>query len=355
MQSHYNVSMNIPAYIKSGDTIGITAPSFGATTEPYISRFKQAVNLLEQRGYKLKIGKTCYKSDGLGISTNPVDCARELTEFYLDSSIDAIISCGGGELMCETISHVDFDAIRHAKPKWFMGYSDNTNFIFPLVTQCSTAAIYGHCITGFGKPWEQSELDTIGLLEGTVHQVAGYDLFQSPETGTEAKLQNPLSSYILDQKKKLVCHTPGHSSRQNDINARGTLIGGCLDVLANIAGTRFDGTRFFNEQTDSTIWVLESCDLSPMDIRRAIWHLDECGWFDKASAFIIGRPLAAWRQEMMQVNQYNAVTGILSKYNVPIIMDADVGHIAPTMPLVMGCTADVTITEGNIEVRFLTV
>ena len=342
-------NIKIPPYIKPGNTIGIVAPSFGATTEPYTSRFNEAVRLFKERGYKLKIGATCHKSDGLGISTNPKDAAKELTDFYLDTSIDAIISCGGGELMCETMSYVDFDAIKQAKSKWFMGYSHNTNFILPLVTKCNTAAIYGHCITGFGKPWERCETDTIALLEGKTDTVCGYERFQSPDKGTEAKQENPLSAYILDQKKKLVC-SPTDAS--NNIHAEGILIGGCLDVLANLTGTQFDGVKDFNKNIDGTLWVLEACDLSPMDIRRAVWHLDECGWFEKVKAFIIGRPLAAWQQEMMGVDQYNAVTDILSKYNVPIIMDADVGHIAPSIPLIMGSPAQIKVKDGNLEVNF---
>ena len=35
--------MKIPKYIKPGDTIGVVAPSFGATTEPYIYRFQEAI------------------------------------------------------------------------------------------------------------------------------------------------------------------------------------------------------------------------------------------------------------------------------------------------------------------------
>lgn len=49
---------------------------------------------------------------------------------YLSDEADALISCGGGELMCEILDDVDFDAIKAAKPKWYMGYSDNTNFTF---------------------------------------------------------------------------------------------------------------------------------------------------------------------------------------------------------------------------------
>ena len=49
---------------------------------------------------------------------------------YINSSSDILISCGGGELMCETLEYVDFDKIKNSPPKWYLGYSDNTNFTF---------------------------------------------------------------------------------------------------------------------------------------------------------------------------------------------------------------------------------
>lgn len=42
------------------------------------------------------------------------------------------------------------------------------------------------------------------------------------------------------------------------------------------------------------------------------------GWFKHVKGFIIGRPLC-FGTDMMGNDQYNAVTGILSKYKVPII------------------------------------
>lgn len=47
--------------------------------------------------------------------------------------------------MCETMNFVDFEKIKSAAPKWYMGYSDNTNFTFLLSTICDTAAVYGPC------------------------------------------------------------------------------------------------------------------------------------------------------------------------------------------------------------------
>ena len=106
--------MKIPKPLKSGSTIAITAPSFGCTTEPYLSRYREAVRLFEERGYKVVSGATVSKDDGIGISTSPQFAAAELMEFYLDPSIDAVISAGGGELMCETLSFIDFKRLKDA-------------------------------------------------------------------------------------------------------------------------------------------------------------------------------------------------------------------------------------------------
>ena len=340
-----------PPFLKKADTIGITAPSFGCTIEPYITRFKDALKQFENLGYKFKIGQTVYKNDGLGISTDPEVAAKELVDFYCDPLVHLIISAGGGELMCETLSHIDFERIKKAPAKWFMGYSDNTNFIFPLVTGCNVKAIYGPNITGFGKPWEETEIQSIELMEGKRNSVSGYELFQIPEDGTEAKAANPLSPYVLSQKKIIKMY-PKTLEQASCITFDGVLTGGCLDVLANLAGTSFDFVEEFNRQNEKIIWVLEACDLSPMGIRRAIWQLKEAGWFKKASGFLIGRPLAAWNQNMMGVDQYNAVTDILKPLGLPIFMDVDIGHISPAMPLVMGAHTFVKIQDGNINLTF---
>lgn len=39
---------------------------------------------------------------------------------YESNVNDVLISCGGGELMCEILNFVDFDRIKAAKPKWYL-------------------------------------------------------------------------------------------------------------------------------------------------------------------------------------------------------------------------------------------
>ena len=111
------MDIRIPPSIKKGCTIAVTAPSFGCTTEPYTSRFNFAKEKFESLGYKISTGKTVFKSDGKGISTDPKNAARELEEFYCSDENSAVISAGGGELMCETAGFIDFEKMAAAKPK----------------------------------------------------------------------------------------------------------------------------------------------------------------------------------------------------------------------------------------------
>ena len=132
--------MRYPAFLPEDGTIGFVAPSFGAYIEPYHSAFLAALENLKADGFSADLGPNCFEGCGIGISNTPEKCGAELTDYYCSDQNDALISCGGGELMCEILDHVEFDRIRAASPKWFMGYSDNTNFTFLLTTPSTAPA-----------------------------------------------------------------------------------------------------------------------------------------------------------------------------------------------------------------------
>ena len=343
--------MKYPEGLKKNGTIGLVAPSFGCTFEPYISCMQAAIDRFDKMGYTIIEGPNCRKSDGIGISSTPKNCGDELTEYYCKDDNDVLISCGGGELMCEILDYVDFHAIANAKPKWFMGYSDNTNFTFLLNTICDTASIYGPCVGAFGaKTLHPALMDAISAIEGKLNRVSGYDMFELESLKDE---ENPLVPYNLTEAKELKLYQ-GSDEKSSLQVVEGRITGGCLDCLSNIVGTKYDKVSDFNSKysDEGIIWFLEACDLNVMSIRRSLWNLDRAGWFENAKAFIIGRPLAAWKQEMMGLDQYNAVTGILGKYNVPIIMDADIGHLPPAMPIISGANAKVSTGDGNITIEY---
>ncbi len=338
--------MRYPEFLKNNGTIGFVAPSFGCNIEPYKTCFDNALDKFKQMGYGTDLGPNCYAGEGIGISNTPKKCGAELTEYYCSESNDVLISCGGGELMCETLDYVDFEKIKEATPKWYMGYSDNTNFTFLLTTLCDTASIYGPCAAAFGmEPWHQAISDAFGVITGDKTVITGYDLWERESLKSE---DNPLQSYNLTEEKKLLV-----SADNEAVNIKGRMLGGCIDCLINLIGTNFDKVSEFTERykEDGIIWFLEACDLNTMSIRRALWQMEHAGWFNHVKGFIIGRPLC-FGDDYCGMNQYDAVTGILGKYNVPIIMDADIGHLPPMMPIICGSMADISSEGNNISIKF---
>ena len=375
--------MKYPKFLAPNGTIGFVAPSFGCATEPYKSAFDNAQRKWKEAGYTLQLGPNCYAQEGIGISNTPEKCGVELTEYYCNPENDSIISCGGGELMCEILDYVDFEKISQTDPKWYMGFSDNTNMTFLLATLCDTAAIYGPCASAFGmEPWHKSIQDAMDLLTGKSLRFEGYDKWEREWTKDE---EHPLLPYNVTEPSVIKYILPdgrtnieslkaadGYAASrakevqndrtedsddrgniaENEINISGRLLGGCMDCLVNLLGTKYDNVCDFTERykNDGILWFLESCDLNVMSIRRAMWQMEHAGWFEHCSGFIIGRPLCQG-QEMMGLDQYQAVYEVIKKYNVPVMMDIDIGHLSPMMPIICGSMGKVVSDGTNYSVE----
>ncbi len=340
--------MRYPKFLQENGTIGFVAPSFGCATEPYKSAFDNALIKLKGLGYNYVLGPNCYADKGIGISNTPKLCADELNEAYVSAESDVIISCGGGELMCEVVPYIDFDRIRVAEPKWYMGYSDNTNFTFLSNILSDTAAIYGPCAASFGMDkWHDSLNDAMDMLRGAKKSFSGYDKWEFESLKDE---DNPYAVYNLTEKTEYKYYP---DSLNSEAKISGRLIGGCVDCLVNLLGTEFDKVTEFADRyaDDGIIWFLECCDLNVMSIRRAFWNMKYAGWFKNVKGFMIGRPMH-YNEPMMGLDQYSAVTEILKEFDVPVIMDLDIGHLPPMMPIISGAKATVTAKGNNITVDY---
>ncbi len=370
--------MRYPEFLRKGGTIGVIAPSFGCTTDPYRDLATEAIRRFEADGYRVVCGPNVRAEKGIGKSNTPEACAAEINDFFTSGRTDVLISAGGGETMCEDLSFVDFDAIRNAPPKWFIGYSDNTNLVFPLTTIADTAAVYGPCLSDFAQnPRHPAVDDAFRALTGdlgttrtagrrasgsgdapvtlTVRNYDRWEREKHPEGSDiflpyNATEPNRFRIYEPDGEGGLAVHFP----RPKDAVTRfsGRLVGGCLDILFTLCGTRFDNVKAFLERyrDDGVIWFFEACDLNPLDVRRCLWALSEAGWFRGANGFLVGRPMH-FGEEMMGMNMYNAVTGALAQYGVPVLMDLDIGHLPPMMPLVSGSYATVSARPRDLTIE----
>lgn len=334
--------MRYPRNLPVGGTIGFPAPSFGCATEPYRTAFEYALKRFESMGYKTQPGPNARADLGVGISNTPEECAREFMDMYLSGDSDCLISCGGGELMCEILPYLDLEKLASAQPKWFMGYSDNTNLTLLLATLADTASVYGPCAGSFGmEPIHESLTDAFEILTGKKSRVESYGLWEKDSLKDET---NPLAPYNLSEELAMQSFTGREPSE--DVHFQGRLLGGCLDVLATLTGTRYDRVEEFAERykEDGIIWFLEACDLNVFGIRRAMWQLDQAGWFRYVKGFLVGRP--ANGEPMMNLDAREAVLEVAGRKDVPVVLDVDLGHRPPMMPLVVGSMAEVT-KQGN--------
>lgn len=349
--------MRYPEFLKEKGTVGFVAPSFGCAVSPYKEGFENALDKWGEKGFSVDLGPNCYANEGIGISSTPEKCGKELTEYYLSRENDVLISCGGGELMCETMEHVDFDAIGKAAPKWYMGYSDNTNMTFLLTTLCDTASIYGPCAASFGmEPWHPCIDDAMKLLLGQKRTMESYGKWEKEGIKDE---EHPLAPYQCTESLALKIYLPGEEVSEGEqmpeayqAAMEGRLLGGCMDCLVTLLGTKYDKVKEFTEKykKDGFIWFLEACDLNVFGIRRAMWQMEQAGWFRYVKGFVFGRPVC-YGQEMMGLDQYGAVLSIAIRHKVPVIMDADIGHLPPMMPLVCGSMAKISAEKDRMKVE----
>lgn len=385
--------MRYPAFLRENGTIGFVAPAFGCATEPYKSGFLNAQKRWEEQNFHLQLGPNCYVEVGVGISNAPKKCGEELTAYYCDKNNDCLISCGGGELMCEILDYVDFEKIRQADPKWYLGYSDNTNFTFLLATLCDVASVYGPCAAAFGmEPLHPSLNDAMMLLRGKKLTMQGYDMWERESLKDEehpyepyhltetsvikyylpdgrtnvGSLQGVAEKYAKPGKAEAAAFSadrecggefPKSLSQENveisacdnaEFDFTGRLLGGCMDCLVNFLGTKYDKVTEFTEKyrEDGIIWFLEACDLNLMGIRRAMWQMEHAGWFKYCKGFLIGRPRLGMGVEEFGIDSYQAVCEMLYHYQVPVLMDLDIGHLPPSMPLICGSMANV-VSDGK--------
>lgn len=324
--------------------IELIAPSFGCTLEPYKSRLDKAIYNFKNLGFEIIEGSNIYINEIGYRSNTSYKCACEFLNAYTSHS-RFILSVGGGNLQNEILDSIDFNYISTLKPKWFMGYSDNTNFTFILTTLCDVATIYGPCAPEFGQEnLEQPLLETIKLMKGEKLKFNGYPKFELESFKAE---ENPFVGYNLDSDKKLVLNA-------KEIKITGRLIGGCIDCLTYLIGTIYDKVDdFINKyKNDGIIWFLEACDLEAWNLKLALLQMKRAGWFKYVKGFIFGRPMKIGT-EFCSLTMEDAVFDVLKDFNVPIILNADFGHLKPQIPIICGSIANIKAKDHDLEIEYI--
>jgi muramoyltetrapeptide carboxypeptidase LdcA involved in peptidoglycan recycling len=125
--------------------------------------------------------------------------------------------------------------------------------------------------------------------------------------------------------------------------AQGKLIGGCLESLEHLRGTRFwpnwDGAIFFFETSEE--------NPPPAEVDGILMDYENMGVMGKLAGLIVGRPMAYNEEEKQQLRE--VILARTEAYSFPIISDMDFGHTSPQFILPIGCQAHINSEQQLFE------
>lgn len=337
--------MIVPEFLKSGDAVGITAPSDGNRKPMDFMRLDLAKETMAGLGYAVKETENVRQSDGRGRSSSKEERASQFMELIRDPDVKYIYSAKGGDFLMEILPLLDWKEIQ-ASAKWFQGFSDNTGLTYSIAVNCDVATVYGNHFNDFAmQPWHPSIKNNYEIMTGNLVTQRTFDFYENEYYDRE----RPEDGYRND--KKCVQYATVDGETRDHVCMEGRLLGGCLDVLLNLVGTPFDQTCRFVQKYggDGILWYLESFSLDSDSLTRGLWQLKNAGWFQNASGFVFGRP--AMFQSFTDHSYREAVEVILSELHVPVVFDADIGHKSPQFTVINGAYGTWKTEQGTSELK----
>ena len=333
--------MIYPEFLKEHDTIGVTAPSDGITDEVKLKRLDNAIKNFEEKGFIIKETPNV-RCSFKGRSSSSKERASELESLYEDKEVNAIITSGGGDFLLEMLSELDFNVIKD-NPKWLQGYSDPTGLLFTITTNLDIATIYADNFKTFGmEPWHKSLENNLEILKGNIIEQTSFSKYEE-----DKKLITGLEPFNLTKKvywKNL--------NNKDNLNIKRRIIGGCLDLITELFGTRFDKTKDFLEKykDDGIIWYFDVCELSSESLIRTLWKLKDNGYFKYTKGILFSRVYAC--NSYYDISYEEVIYESLKDLNIPIIINADIGHVSPRMTIINGAIATITSSKGKAKIKF---
>lgn len=332
--------MRYPKLLEKGDTIGVCAPSSGVA--PYLHKvLDNAISNVTKLGYQVIVTDSV-RHDEKMISADAKTRAKEFMELYTNETVKVIIPPYGGEFLMDMLPHLDFELLSKLEPKWICGYSDITTLLVPFTLLCDIATLHGSNFMNMGfKTIDPCELFLYEILSKHKTIQHNSDFFgEFNNFGNEKE-----EIYILDKKTTII--PLGDFSKAT---FSGRIIGGCMDVLCPLIGTKYANMQgFFDKyKQDGFIWTLESCEMNATEIYRAFWQMRQNNWFEYCNGILIGRPCGYSAQQDFTIT--DAFRLAFEGMDIPILFGCDIGHVPPQIQLINGSFATVEYQEGTMKI-----
>ncbi|WP_406103139.1 LD-carboxypeptidase [Streptomyces sp. NBC_01003] len=296
-----------PARLAPGARVAVVAPS-GPVPE---DRLEAGLDIL--RGWDLEpvvepqVRSVHGKFDYLAGSD--AERAAGLQRAWCDPSVDAVLCARGGYGAQRMADLLDWDAMRAAGPKVFVGYSDITALHEAFAARLGLATLHGPMVAA---------ADFLKSARAQDHLKA--TLF-APET-----VQTITS---VDGGRPLVGGT-----------ARGVTLGGCLSLLAADLGA-----PHARPSAAGGLLCLEDTGEETYRIDRYLTQLLRTGWLDGVSGILLG----SWAE----CDAYDGLRALLvdrlGGLGVPIVEEFGFGHCEGALTIPFGITGELDADAGTLS------
>jgi muramoyltetrapeptide carboxypeptidase len=299
--------IQLPPYLKKGDTIGIVCPA----GKMEMDKATTCIQVLQQWGYRVQKGPTLGGSFHYFAGTD-AERLQDLQHMLDDDNIKAILCGRGGYGTSRIIDNLDFRRFKK-HPKWVIGFSDITVLLAHITTRFNIATLHAPMAAAFNN------------------------------LGYENEYVQSLRKALKGSKAKYTC--PPHALNRQG-KATGQLVGGNLAIIAHLIGSasayKTRGKILFIEDVGEYLYTVD----------RMMIQLKRAGLLNGLKGLIIGG-FSDMKDTVVPFGTdiYQLLHHHLKDYNYPYCFDFAVSHNATNYALKVGVEYTLHISSKQVVLK----
>ncbi|MEU6480059.1 LD-carboxypeptidase [Streptomyces sp. NPDC047017] len=293
-----------PARLAPGARVAVVAPSGPVPEE----RLQAGLDVL--RGWDLDPVVAPHVLDRHGVfdylAGADAHRAADLQHAWCDPSVDAVLCARGGYGAQRMVDLLDWDALRAAGPKVFVGFSDITALHEAFATRLGLVTLHGP-------------------------MAAGIDFLKN------ARAQEQLKATLFAPETVRTLRSGGRALVPG--RARGVTLGGCLALLAAELGT-----PHARPSAAGGLLCLEDVGEEAYRLDRYLTQLLRAGWLDGVRGVLLG----SWEECDAPDRVRALLTDRLGGLGVPVAEEFGFGHCPGALTIPFGVPAELDADAGTL-------
>lgn len=298
-----------PARLAPGARVSVVAPSGPVVEE----RLAAGLDIL--RGWDLDPVVAPHVLDRHPefdyLAGTDADRAADFQAAWCDPDVAAVLCARGGYGVQRMVDLLDWDAIRAAGPKVFLGFSDITALHEAFAGRAGLVTLHGPMVAA---------VDFVKNARAQDH--------------LRATLFEPESVQVIESGVGAAPLVSGH--------AEGVLLGGCLSMLAADLGTPHARTS-----ARGGLLCLEDVGEETYRLDRVLTQLLRAGWLDGVTGILLG----SWARCSPYEHVRTLLTDRLGGLGVPVVEEFGFGHGEGALTIPFGVRAALDADAGTLTLE----